>query len=89
MSFPALALAVLVLLWASLGGLTWLLAAAWREGQRVLFSLPLAVGGAIVGGLLVPALERKDGVGVVISLGAAALAGLVLTIVGLRIWRPE
>lgn len=89
MSFPALALAVLFLLWASLGSLGWLLAAAWREGQRVLYSLPVAVAGGIGGGLIVPALDRKDGLGVVISLGAAALAGLVVTVISLEIWRPE
>ena len=89
MSFPALALAILIVLWASLGSLGWLLAAAWREGQRVLFSLPVAVVGGIGGGLLVPALDRKDGLGVVISLAAAALAGLVLTVISLQIWRPE
>jgi hypothetical protein len=89
MSFPALALAILMLLWASLAGLSWLLAAAWRGGQRVLFSLPLAVAGGVGGGLLVPAFRLDNGLGVVISLPAAALGGLVLTIVSLRLWGPE
>ena len=89
MSFPALALAVLMLLWASLASLSWLLAAAWRGGERVLFSLPLAVAGGVLGGLLVPALNHKDGLGLVISLPAAAVGGLVLTIVSLKIWGPE
>jgi hypothetical protein len=89
MSFPALALAVLMLLWASLASLSWLLAAAWRGGQRVLFSLPFAVAGGVAAGLLVPALTLDDGLGVVISLPTAALGGLVLTIVSLRLWGPE
>ena len=87
MSFQALALAVLFLLWAALGSLPWLALALWRRGHRVLAALPLAIAGGIGGGLLVPALGGKDGLGLLLSLVVAVAGGLALTLVGLYLPR--
>lgn len=83
MSFDALALAILFFVWAVLGCLSWLAVALRRRGRGMLALLPLAMAGGIGGGLLAPALGGKDGLGLVLSLPAAVLGGLALTLAGL------
>ena len=82
MSFDALALSILGLLWAVLGGFSWLAVALWRRGSGVLALLPPAAVGGIGGGVLVPALGGKDGLGVLLSLLVAVAGGLALSLAG-------
>ena len=72
MNLEALALVLMLVLWAALGSVCWLGAAVARRGR---------------GGLLVPALGRRDGVGLLVSLLAAVVGGLVFTAAGLRLGR--
>jgi len=58
-----------------------------RRGRGILPALPLAALGGLAGGLLVPALGRRDGVGLLVSLLAAVVGGLVFTAVGFRLSR--
>jgi len=83
MSFDVLALSILCLLWAVLGGFSWLAVALWRRGSGVLALLPPAVVGGIGGGLVVPTLGGKDGLGLILSFLVAVAGGLALTLVGL------
>ena len=78
MSFDVLALSILVLLWAILGAIPWLGVALWRRGSAVLALLPPAVVGGIGGGLLVPALGGKDGLGLILTFLVAVAGGLTL-----------
>ena len=87
MSFEVLALALMLVLWAALGTVCWLAGAVARRGRGVLSALPLAALGGLAGGLLVPALGRRDGVGLLMSLGAALLGGLLLATAGYRLSR--
>ncbi len=87
MNLEALALVLMLVLWAALGILWWILAAVVRRGRGTLLALPLATVGGVAGGLLVPALGRRDGVGLALSLLAAVVGGLVLTVAGLRLGR--
>ena len=87
MSFDVLALSILVLLWAILGAIPWLGVALWRRGSAVLSLLPLAAVGGIGGGLVVPALGGKDGLGLILSLLAALVGGLALTLAGVYLQR--
>jgi hypothetical protein len=87
MSFEVLALALMLVLWTALGTVCWLPVAVARRGRGSLPALPLAALGGLSAGLLVPALGRRDGVGLLLSLGAALLGGLVLTAAGLRLGR--
>jgi len=87
MNFEALALALMLVLWAMLGTAFWLAGAALRRGRGVLPALPLAALGGMAGGLLVPALGRRDGLGLLVSVGAALLGGLVLAAAGFRLSR--
>jgi hypothetical protein len=87
MNLEALALVLMLVLWAALGGACWLAAAVIRRGRGTLIALPLASLGGLAGGLLVPALGRRDGVGLIASLLAAAAGGLVFTAAGLRLGR--
>ena len=83
MSFEVLALSVLVLFWAVLGVLPWLVIALRRRGRGVLALLPLAAVGGIGGGALVPAAGFRDILAVGLSTLAALLGGLALTLAGL------
>ena len=83
MSFDTLALAILFFVWAVLGGFSWLAVALWRRGSAVLALLLPAVVGGIGGGLVVPTLGGKDGLCLILSLLAALVGGLALTLVGL------
>lgn len=87
MNLDALALILMLVLWAALGIVWWLVAAVLRRGQGTLAALPLAAVGGMAGGLLVPALGRRDGVGLALSLVAAVVGGIVLTAAGLRLGR--
>jgi uncharacterized membrane protein YeaQ/YmgE (transglycosylase-associated protein family) len=87
MDFEALALALMLVLWAALGTACWLAGAVARRGRGILPALPLAALGGLAGGLLVPALGRRDGVGLLVSLLAAVVGGLVFTAAGFRLSR--
>jgi len=87
MNFEVLALALMLILWAALGAACWLAGAVIRRGLGVLPALPLATLGGLAGGLLLPALGRRDGVGLLVSLGAALLGGLVFAAAGFRLSR--
>jgi len=83
MSFDVLALSILVLLWAILGAIPWLVIALRRRGRGVLALLPLAAVGGIGGGVLPPALGLRDAPALLLSLIFAVGGGLALTLVGL------
>ena len=87
MNLEVLALVLMLGLWTVLGSVCWLVGAVARRGRGVLVALPLAALGGLAGGLLVPALGRRDGEGLVASLLAALVGGLVLTVAGLRLNR--
>jgi len=87
MNLEVLALALMFLLWAVLGSVCWLVAAVACRGRGTLLALPLAALGGLAGGLLVPALGRRDGVGLLVSLVAALLGGLIFVALGFRVAR--
>jgi len=80
-------LALLVGIWAILGLMPWLVLAVRRRGRGVLIALPLAIAGGIGGGVLVPAVGLRDVPALILSVGAALLGGLALSLVGLRLSR--
>jgi len=91
MNFELLALAAMLVLWAVLGAVSWLGSAVARRGRGALPALPLAGLGGLAGGLLVPALGRRDGIGLMVSVLAALVGGLVFAAAaGFRVrrWRP-
>jgi len=83
MSFEVLAMALLFFVWAVLGGIPWLVIALRRRGRGVLALLPLAAVGGIGGGALAPAVGFRDVLAVALSILAALLGGLALTLAGL------
>ena len=87
MNFEVLALALMLVLWAALGTVCWLAGVVARRGRGVLPALPLAALGGLAGGLLLPALGRRDGVDLLVSLGAALLGGLLFAAAGFRLSR--
>jgi hypothetical protein len=87
MSFNALALAILFFVWAVLGALPWLVIALRRRGSAVLALLPPAVVGGIGGGLVVPTLGGKDGLGLILSSLVAVAGGLALILAGVYLLR--
>jgi hypothetical protein len=87
MNFEVLALALMLVLWAALGSICWLAGAVARRGLGALPALPLAALGGLAGGLLVPAVGRRDGIGLLASLGAALLGGLLFATAGFRLSR--
>ncbi len=80
MSFEAIALAVLCLIWAIFGVIPWLVVAYRRHGHGMLALLPLAIVGGGGGAALVPALGARNVPAVLGSLVAALAGGLVLTL---------
>jgi hypothetical protein len=89
MNLEVLALLLMLVLWAALGMVSWVAGAAIRRGHGVLPALPLSAMGGLVGGLLVPALGRRDGVGLLVSLVAALLGGLFFVAAGFRLARQD
>jgi hypothetical protein len=87
MNLDVLALLLMLVLWAALGMVSWVAGAAIRRGRGVLPALPLSAVGGLAGGLLVPALGRRDGVGLLVSLMAALLGGLFFVAAGFRLAR--
>ena len=87
MNFDALALSVLILFWALLGVIPWLVISARRQGRGMLLLLPLAAAGGIGGGVLSPALGFRDVPGLLLSLLFAVGGGLALTAAGLYVLR--
>ena len=82
MSFDLLALAILFFVWAVFGCLSWLAVALRRRGRGMLALLPPAMAGGIGSALLVPAIGLRDVPAVLLSLLAALLGGLALTLAG-------
>ena len=80
-------LALLVGIWAILGLMPWLVLAVRRRGRGVLIALPLAIAGGIGGGVLVPAVGLRDVLALILSVGAALVGGLALSLLGLRLSR--
>jgi hypothetical protein len=87
MNFDVLALVLMLVLWAGLGTVSWLASATAHRGRGALPALPLAALGGLAGGLLVPTLGRRDSVGLLVSLLAALLGGLVFAAAGFRLGR--
>jgi hypothetical protein len=78
MDLAPLALIGILALWGLLGFLAWTAATVLSRRPHTLIALPLCVIAGIAGGALVPALGRKDGLGLGLSL-LVALVGAVLT----------
>jgi hypothetical protein len=78
-------LALLLIVWAGLGATAWLGVAIVHRGRGVLAGLPPAMAGGIGAGVLVPAAGARDEAGLLLSLGAALVGGLALSLVGIRI----
>jgi hypothetical protein len=79
-------IAIFLICWSLLGLIPWALAAIWRRGRGAILALPLALGGACAGGVLVPFLARRDLTGFLISLltaligsGTASAAGIAFS----------
>jgi hypothetical protein len=89
MNLEVLALLLVLVLWAALGTLSWVAGAAIRRGRGVLPALPLSAIGGLAGGLLMPALGRRDDVGLLASFVAALLGGLFFVAAGLRLGRQK
>ena len=86
MSFDILALSILILVWALLGVIPWLVIAARRQGRGMLVLVPLAATGGIGGGVLVPAVGLRDAIALVLSIATAILGGLLLTLLVPRLF---
>lgn len=87
MNLEALALVLMLVLWAALGSVCWLVGAVARRGRGTLLALPLAGLGGLAGGLLVPTLGRRDDVGLLVSLLAAVVGGLLFAAARFRLTR--
>ena len=74
-------------LWGLLGFFAWAAATVVGRGRHTLAALPLCVIVGVGGGALVPALGRKDGLGLGLSLLAALLGGALAAILLLRLSR--
>ena len=85
MDLDPIFLALLLIVWAGLGATAWLAIAVVHRGRGVLAGLPPAVAGGIGAGVLVPAAGAQDEIGLLLSLGAALLGGLALSLAGIRI----
>ena len=75
-------------LWLTAGLLAWLVPAAARRGAGALPLLPAALGGALLGGLLVPLLGLRDAAGVLLSVPAAFAAALAAVLAAAAV-RPK
>ena len=85
MDLDPIFLALLLIVWTGLGATAWLAIAIVHRGRGVLAGLPLAMAGGIGAGVLVPAAGARDETGLLLSLGAALVGGLALSLVGIRI----
>ncbi|MGB6837209.1 MAG: hypothetical protein WBF66_05855 [Dehalococcoidia bacterium] len=74
-------------LWGLLGFFAWTAATVISRRPDMLMALPLCVIAGVGGGALVPALGRKDGLGLGLSLLAALLGGALAAILFLRLSR--
>ena len=85
MDLAPLAVVGILALWGLLGFFAWTAATVLSRRHHTLMALPLCVIAAIVGGALVPALGRKDGLGLGISLLMALAGGALAAAVSLRL----
>jgi len=74
-------------LWGLLGFFAWTAATVLSRRRQMLMALPLCAIAGVAGGALVPALGRKDGLGLGLSLLAALLGGALAAILFLRLSR--
>ena len=79
MPWSALGIVGLLSLWAACGLVPWCVALVAKKGEGAFTSLPLAISGGMVGGLLVAAIA-KDGVGFAVSLAVALIVGGAATV---------
>ncbi len=84
MLWESLGLLGILVLWGALGLVPWCVALVVGRGRGALTALPLALAAGIAGGVLVPALGGKDGLGFAISLLTALAAGAVVSTVAVR-----
>jgi hypothetical protein len=89
MNLDVLAPVLMLALWAALGVVSWVGGAALRRGRGVLPALPLSAVGGLAGGLLVPALGRRDAIGLLVSLLAALLGGVIFAAAAFRLARQH
>lgn len=87
MDLAPLALIGILALWGLLGFFAWTAATVVTRSHRALLALPLCVIAGVGGGALVPALGRKDGLGLGLSLLMAVLGGALAAALFLRLSR--
>jgi hypothetical protein len=87
MELAPLAVVGILALWGLPGVFAWTAATVVSRGHHTLIALPLCVIAGMGGGALVPALGRKDGLGLGLSLLMALLAGIVAAALFLRLSR--
>lgn len=87
MDLAPLAVIGILALWGLLGFFAWTAATMVSRGHHMLAALPLCVIVGVGGGALVPALGRKDGLGLVLSLLMALLGGVLAAVLFLRLSR--
>ena len=73
-------------LWGLLGLFAWTAATVVSRKPHTLMALPLCVIAGIGGGALVPALGRKDGLGLGLSLLMALISGLLAAVAFFAVW---
>jgi hypothetical protein len=76
-------------LWGLLGLVPWCLAVVARRATLPFAALPLAAVAGMAGGLLVPALGVKGEAGLLLSLIAAPVAGVVVVAYAAKRFAPE
>lgn len=87
MDLAPLALIGILALWAVLGFLAWTAVTVIRRGRHPLVVLPFCLAAGIGAGALVPALGRKDGLGLGLSLLTALVGGVLAAVLAARVSR--
>jgi hypothetical protein len=87
MDLAPLALIGILALWGLLGFFAWTAATVVSRRPNILMALPLCVIAGVAGGALVPALGRKDGLGLALSLLTALAVGALVAALFLRLSR--
>jgi hypothetical protein len=87
MDLAPFALVGILALWAGLGFLAWTAVTVIRRGRHPLALLPLCLAAGMGGGALVPALGRKDALGLGLSLLTALVGGVLAAVIAARVSR--